>query len=561
MSSVGVATVGVGTAVAGGGALLGIAIVGGVVVLGYAGYHLLNALYKVSNQAVMYGIYTTQKQSLKEKMRELLEGIREENDKEVLDFVRDDFKQLEQLVNRLMEEFTFEKFTTGDISKWLEVRINAINQQVIEMKKRINEFLEAKECRSELIRRWKEIEEFDEYSEIKQLNTYVKQIGQLPLSKLKVLIVEIQQVSEYIKSYRVTEDEMKKVSLPKGEGVLCKEIRKMVEGIKALKTSSQPVLYKQRLLEEYQKNIKVLLEQYEILKNVKLSDQHVNITVDKFILQERWKEEGKILEKVYKVKEEIDKYLYLIKEMDQDEYIKLEGDVSFPSQIDKDSFTFLRNLRDRVKIAYGRLKEACSYTKVYKEQILAILNDKELEDTNIKELGKELLNRKYIESKEFWKFFQAYRDAKREETLKKERIKTFEKFLQKLQSKGYSLVDPESFSDIQENEILELKTPLGECYKVQVKMDESGNIITRFAKEIENPSESEYERQRDIEEAKKWCRVYKDTIESMNGDGYRVDIRAVQEPEDVGIIYVERGRGGKVSREKSRTRLREQRRR
>ncbi|HOV32145.1 MAG TPA: hypothetical protein PLX23_02125 [Candidatus Hydrogenedens sp.] len=547
MSSMSIAEIGmaVGRTIA----LSGIAILGGVKVLGYT-------TYKVVNKAVPYTMYQSQKQSISEKLKEMLKDVKSQCDDEIFSGIKSKYKKVEDLIDILLKEFTYQQFSSGNSGRWLETKINNINQQVIEIKILVKELMEMRECRNQINEKWKDIKDLAQFYEVNKLQSEIKNLSKKSLSELKLLDNEIQQVANYLTIYQTIEKQFDEELLPKGEGELHKGIKEIIDDIKALKTSTHSPLQKQRLLEEYTKKMKVLLEQSNILIDIKLISD--DFSMDKVISQEKEKKEQEALEKLHALEEDLYKYMFLIKDMDNEEYLALEKEINQYLDDNKNKPTILRNLKDRVKITYGKIKEDYYYTKVYKDEINSILKDEELEDSDIRKLGAELLEKKYIKSKEFWGYFQAYRDAKKKEALIREKRKAFEKFLQTLESKGYTLLEKETLPEIKEEEIIELETPLGEDYKLQVKFDKEGHIITRFAKETEKTDIGEYEKQRDVEVAKKWCETYKDSITQMNGEGYPIEIKAIQEPEEVGIVYIERKETSKRRKGQKTTQIKEQ---
>lgn len=524
-------------------------VLGGIALVGYT-------THNVVNKAVLLTMYQSQKQSISKKLKEMLKELKSQCDDEIFSEIKGKYKKVENLIDDLLKEFTYERFSSGNSARWIETKINNINQQVIEIKSLVKELMEMRECRKQINEKWKDIKDLIQFYEVNKLQSEIKNLSQKSLSELKLLDNEIQQVTNYLTIYQTIEKQFDEELLPKGEGALHKEIKKIIDDIKALKTSTHSPLQKQRMLEEYTKKMKVLLEQSNILIDIKLISD--DFSVDKVISQEKEKKEQEALEKLHTIEEDLYKYMFLIKDMDNEEYLALQENINQYLDNNKNKPTILRNLKDRVKITYGKIKEDYYYTKVYKDEIISILKDEELEDSNIRKLGTELLEKKYIKSKEFWEFFQTYQDAKKKEALNKEKRKTFEKFLQTLESKGYTLLGKETLPEIKEEEIIELETPLGEDYKLQVKFDKEGHIITRFAKETEKTDIGEYEKQRDVEVARKWCETYKDSITQMNGEGYPIEIKAIQEPEEVGIVYIERKETSKRRKGQKTTHIKEQ---
>ncbi|HOK09611.1 MAG TPA: hypothetical protein PLJ10_08100 [Candidatus Hydrogenedens sp.] len=458
--------------------------------------------------------------------------------------IKKEYDSLVRMKNQILQEHTYERILASGYEKWYEKKIDEFNKRSLRVKKIIKEIKDKKIF--DILRYWEVIKGQTQFIEVNKIKTSIDMLNKLSLTDLAHLKEKLESFVEYIQKYNFTKEQIKKITIQEGEGNIHKKIRKGIASIEKLKDDrSLNIPQKIKKLQETMEEINLSKNLLEELMSLNLDNENYSVT--KILSKEKKEEKEKIENKKEILQQEVEKYLSMLERIDPDECNNLREKMS--EYLGKDNIEILRNVRDKIKIVYGDIKEKYYYTKVYEEEISAMLEDKNIKDSTIVELAKNLLEKKYIESKEFWQLFYAYEEKKRIENIKQEKRRIFEKFLQTLETKGYSLIEKGNILEIGEDKIIEIQTPLGNSYKIQVKFDKDGQIITRFVKEVEEQDISEYEKQMDKESAQKWCKVYKESIVEMNKEGYPIEIKAMQEPEEVGIIYVERKGISKVKRE------------
>jgi len=105
-----------------------------------------------------------------------------------------------------------------------------------------------------------------------------------------------------------------------------------------------------------------------------------------------------------------------------------------------------------------------------------------------------------------------------------------------LSSLGYNLIDSEIMEKLMKNEVIYLDTPYSEEYKIQLKIDEDNKIYYRLVKFGE--SITNYEKQKDIEIAKKWCQDYDKILELLKSKGILIENIKRLEPNESEILYI-----------------------
>ena len=479
--------------------------------------------------------------------------------------VRDEVEKLRNDISKILKRNAWvSSYTTPSPQQYeqtLRKEFENISENALRIKKMMEEI---KLKRKEVLKRWESLKGFTKYADVKKVKEKVDNIVKLTKRDMEDLIKEIEQVLEFIEFYEQVQGEFREKPLPQGKGELHKEIWALAKEIENLKSSTTLIPKKIEILERNSSKIKKLLDTLNSISGYLDENKLDEYSMNKMVSKDRAKSNNTLADKEKadkdkkKLNKEIKDFLSLLEEIDEEEYHNILKEVK--ECIKKDKQTLLKNVRDRVKIAYAEVKEKYCSTQVYKDDINTILKDADLLSPEIIDLGKSLLDSKYIDLKEYLKFVESYWKEIEKNRVIRGKKEIYVKFLNKLATKGYTLVVPEdkTLEEIAlETELLELENRRSSDYKVQVKLDEQGNIITRVVKEVDEGGVSEYERQRDIEEAKKWCNSYKETIKEMNQEGYSVEIKAIKEPEEVGITYVKKqkkNRKGETSKDKKRER-------
>ena len=248
------------------------------------------------------------------------------------------------------------------------------------------------------------------------------------------------------------------------------------------------------------------------------------------------------LEKIYQENEKLDKlrleinsYMNMIKDLDEDVYHYLKPLVEqVEGSSDKSQ---LESLVNKLKLEYKKLKQKITLTNIYKEDIKSMLEKTTIGELKLK--GEKLLKQKYISSEEFSEFYEEYIVLTSQEKKKKEVIDKLKKSFEEL---GYKFDEDES-TDIKllKGDITYLDTPLGDEYKLAVKL-EGNKLITRFTRLVADEKElatlSEYDKIRDVEKAKEWCSDYNRLLNVMEKNGVEMEPKLIVEP-NIDKIYYE----------------------
>ncbi|MCS7165734.1 MAG: hypothetical protein RMJ51_05635 [Candidatus Calescibacterium sp.] len=200
----------------------------------------------------------------------------------------------------------------------------------------------------------------------------------------------------------------------------------------------------------------------------------------------------------------------------------------------------------RTEIYFNQLKQYASFIKGF---IDFIQNDREFKITTyypslLKLLQKveDLLASKYIDKEQFENLqdeFSSLMNASQkylEYRYIRQSLK--EKLKDTLDKLGYQLIDHSIIEQLTKGEVIYLDLPYSQDYKVQVKLTEDNQIYFRLVKFVDHLSQSEYEKQRDMEIAKQWCKDYDKILEMLKSYGIIIENFQRVEPEEAEIVYI-----------------------
>jgi hypothetical protein len=197
----------------------------------------------------------------------------------------------------------------------------------------------------------------------------------------------------------------------------------------------------------------------------------------------------------------------------------------------------LETIKEKVKNEYRQLRKNITLTKVFKEDIKEMISRTDIDELIKK--GEELLKQKYITSKEFLEFYEEYVYLTSQQKKKKEVVHKLREAFEELGYKFKEEQKPEL--RLYKGEITYLDTPMGEQYKLAVKL-EGNKLITRFtrlvADEKELASLSSYEKIKDVEKAKEWCSDYEKLLQIAEKKGIEMEPKLIVEP-NIDKIYYE----------------------
>jgi len=198
----------------------------------------------------------------------------------------------------------------------------------------------------------------------------------------------------------------------------------------------------------------------------------------------------------------------------------------------------LKMILDSVKLDYGKAKELYIWTKIYKENLIK-LTRLELGDVIKKEISL-LLNSERIHKEQFESV--AYQ-VNKIIIQKQQQAVIIENLKKNLHSLGYGIVDEIEILDekLENGEVVYLETD-DKDYKIMLKLNKNLGITTRVVRMVATQEEKEtissYQRQKDIESAKKWCTNYDKLTNLLAKNGIILNTKLRLEAEDEDIVYI-----------------------
>jgi len=335
-----------------------------------------------------------------------------------------------------------------------------------------------------------------------------------------------------------------------------KETNEIINIYNELIISNQMITYqKQDILNQIEDlNILQIQETNKIKNNINsISKQELENILNKSqpkISVEKQQKKDKQEEKIDYL-QKINNILKKIKEIDPDSYKELLNLVENSKDDPKLNF-------ERLQLELSSLRSKHIKTQIFKSQLqnhLSILNnflDNLSKEERFKrsevypkllkniQLINDNLKQKYIEKENFLEIqnitintinlvtkYLEYEEAK---------IRIKKSMNEILNSIGYNLIDSEIMEKLINNEVIYIDLPYSEEYKIQLKIDENNKIYYRLVKFGE--STTEYEKQKDLEIAKKWCSDYDKLIELLKTKGIMIENIKRLEPGEIEILYL-----------------------
>lgn len=220
--------------------------------------------------------------------------------------------------------------------------------------------------------------------------------------------------------------------------------------------------------------------------------------------------------------------------------IKLENEAQTCVDIER-----LKLIKEQIKLKYSGLKEEISWTIIYKEQLNAV--KLELAELNTPaqyfEKIEKLLKQTIISKNNFTDLIQNINDfitSSSNEKIKKSFIQKSSEILIEM---GYSLITETDANHIDSGKIVYLDTKWTD-YKIMIKTNENGELVTRLARETDVPDSAEnqtvYQRQKDKEIAAKWCSDYDQYLNELKNHGIDYSVVLRKEPENEDVICIPR---------------------
>lgn len=234
----------------------------------------------------------------------------------------------------------------------------------------------------------------------------------------------------------------------------------------------------------------------------------------------------------------------------------LKADTPFPERLDR--------LRRQLQTSYGQLRERVLLTQFFREKLsdlLAIVRASE-ESAELKGEGGKLVRRcetlcggKYIDRAAFMALYEdiaRFAYAHSEDIADSLFARKVERALDEM---GYELLtdeEPETRLEslsvpalaapaLLPGQVRYLESPY-EGYRVMLKMDAGGGLTVRLVRLVQDEEEKknagDYQRQKDLETGKKWCRDFDGFLERMKEQGMPLDVSLRKEPEETEVLVV-----------------------
>lgn len=236
---------------------------------------------------------------------------------------------------------------------------------------------------------------------------------------------------------------------------------------------------------------------------------------------------------------EIQDYAEMIRNIDDHVYTEIRALIN---GIEEERYLQrLEMVRDNIKVRYGKVKEDAAWTSVYKETLCKI-REKVASFENSRELLAimgQIMDERHIDKNEYESILKRATEFIIGAEMKRE---TASRLRQNLEGLGYSVIGgDETGSGIEKEEVVYLDTRW-DGYKVLAKFTVDGELSTRIVRvvssEEEKSSVSTYQRQKDKEIARQWCKDYDRFLENLRYEGLATDIKLRKEPDTEEVIYI-----------------------
>lgn len=200
-----------------------------------------------------------------------------------------------------------------------------------------------------------------------------------------------------------------------------------------------------------------------------------------------------------------------------------------------------RGIAEQMRFTYLKAKEEYLSVDEPKERIR-----KEAKKINLPEviqLAEEYVKRDKLTDDDYVEFMQKAieisLESAKKELLEKEHKKVVEVISEELSKQGYRAINEDAMEKLYKGEVVELKTPFGEDYVIRLKIDEKIGLAARFIRYVDSEENlSEYEKEKDMSIAKKWCSTYDNLKELLKHNGIILEDVHRIEPEQ--RFYYER---------------------
>jgi len=367
---------------------------------------------------------------------------------------------------------------------------------------------------------------------------------------IKFALAELHDTVENELNYQLKDIEQC-IDLVEYDEELSTQFSEIISKYKELDQSSS-IDIKLNIIEEIETMInkyenELLLVQ-EMRKQKRIEDQNfaiseeVSSSLNQLSLKEQVTTTNLSTTKLEQISKQLERYLEKIKYYDLSRYKILEK-----QYINSTSFERLKIVFSSVKLEYDTLKRMHLWTTVYKDELNLFLHKITSITTFNADLVKKLntlISQKNIIKSEFKKVqqeFQLYIKTSNE------RNELSTKLQENLEYLGYTVSSNTHsnhmtlYQQLSQGEIVYLDTDM-EAYKIMVKLNKDMGFSIRFTKMVATQHEvdnvSSYQRQKDQENAKKWCNNYDKLCQLLKQHNINVHDKLRQEPEAADISYM-----------------------
>ena len=197
----------------------------------------------------------------------------------------------------------------------------------------------------------------------------------------------------------------------------------------------------------------------------------------------------------------------------------------------------LKLIRTQVKTTYNRLREEAILTDIYKRDFNDFLPTMRLA-RNTEDLCRrmeDLLTASVISRNDYNEIYKSVKIVLAEQLDTITDALFADKIAATLNEMGYNLIDENGNpADLPPDTMRMIETPY-EGYRVRVRVSSDNKLTTRLVRVVGSEEEktlSEYQRQQDIETAKKWRENIMDFYKTLENDGIKMDIVFSKEPDE-----------------------------
>lgn len=196
------------------------------------------------------------------------------------------------------------------------------------------------------------------------------------------------------------------------------------------------------------------------------------------------------------------------------------------------------------KIQYASLKEEMAIAQTLRDELAPLLPllEKTEDGKALAMQISEAMRTKFISRKEFLDLYERARVHIWESIEREREQELTSRATTLLEGLGYQLEDERALEKKHRShtdEIHYFNSPY-KGYHVMVKISEGDRIATRLVRFVENGSEmdSPYQKQRDIEIGKNWCKDLNYFLQELENQGFSIQKILRQEPEEANILVI-----------------------